>query len=99
MLYIFWEFQVKPEKIAEFERRYGSEGDWALLFRRARGFHQVVLARNTNAIGHYLVTDIWEDAQSSAQFKKDFRDAYAQLDKICESLTLEEKHIGDFEPV
>ncbi len=99
MLFIFWEFQVKPDKVAEFERRYGTHGDWANLFRRAKGFHHVTLGRSTQAAGHYLVTDVWEDAKSFAQFKKDFRDAYAELDKLCESLTIEEKHIGDFEPV
>jgi heme-degrading monooxygenase HmoA len=99
MLHIFWEFQVKADKIAEFERRYGSHGDWAQLFRRAKGFHHTVLGRSTHAPGHYLVTDVWDDAEAFAQFKKDFREAYVQLDKLCESLTLEEKHIGDFEPL
>jgi heme-degrading monooxygenase HmoA len=99
MIHIFWEFQVKPEKIAEFERRYGSHGDWAQLFRRAKGFHHTVLSRSSHATGHYLVTDVWEDAESFARFKRDFRAAYAELDKLCESLTVEEKHIGDFEPL
>jgi heme-degrading monooxygenase HmoA len=99
MLHIFWEFQVKPDKIAEFERRYGSHGDWAQLFRRAKGFQHTTLGRSTHAPGHYLVTDVWDDAEAFAQFKKDFREAYVQLDKLCESLTLEEKHIGDFEPL
>ncbi len=99
MLHIFWEFQVKADKIAEFERRYGSDGDWPQLFRRAKGFHHTVLGRSTHAPGHYLVTDVWDDAEAFAQFKKDFREAYVQLDKLCESLTLEEKHIGDFEPL
>jgi len=45
------------------------------------------------------VTDIWENAASFTAFKKDFREAYEQLDKVCAELTLEEKHLGDFELV
>ena len=99
MLHIYWRFQAKPDKIAAFESRYGSEGDWAALFRRAPGFRHTVLARSTNAAGHYLVTDVWDSAASFAAFKKDFRGAYEELDRLCEDLTLDEKHIGDFEVV
>jgi heme-degrading monooxygenase HmoA len=99
MLYILWEFHVKPGRLAEFERRYGSHGDWATLFRRAPGYKGTTLGRSAGARGHYLVTDIWDNAESFAQFKKDFREAYSELDKLCEALTLEEKHIGNFEPV
>ena len=97
MLYIFWEFQVHPDKVAEFERRYGSDGDWAQLFRRASGYHKTVLGRDRNIAGHYLVTDTWESASSFAAFKSEFHETYRTLDKECESLTINEKHIGDFE--
>ena len=99
MLYIFWEFQVKPGKLPEFERRYGNKGDWAVLFRRSPGYKGTVLGRSTGASGHYLVTDMWDDAAAFAKFKKDFHDAYIELDRICESLTIDEKHIGDFEVI
>jgi hypothetical protein len=99
MLYIFWEFLAKPEKIAEFEQRYGSHGDWAQLFRRSPHFKGTVLGRDLNVPDHYLVTDTWDDAASFAAFKIDFREPYEQLDLICEELTLEEKHIGNFEVI
>jgi heme-degrading monooxygenase HmoA len=97
MIYILWEFQVKSGKTAEFERRYGSQGDWAALFRRSPAYHGTTLGRSINAKGHYWVTDQWESAASFATFKRDFREAYQQLDLLCEELTIEEKHLGDFE--
>ena len=99
MLHTYWEFQVKPDKLVEFERRYGSQGDWATLFRRAAGYHGTTLGRSTGAKGHYLLTDTWDHAESFAAFKNAFRDAYEELDKLCESLTIEEKHIGNFEVI
>jgi heme-degrading monooxygenase HmoA len=99
MLHIYWEFRAKPEKVAEFEVRYGSHGDWAALFRRAIGFQGTTLVRDRNSTNRYLVTDIWENAASFAAFKKDFHEAYEQLDKLCAELTLVEKHFGDFEVV
>jgi heme-degrading monooxygenase HmoA len=99
MFHIYWEFQVKPDKLAEFERRYGSQGDWAALFRRALGYKGTRLGRSVGARGHYLVTDTWDNAESFSSFKNDFRDAYDELDKLCESLTIDEKHIGDFEAI
>lgn len=97
MIYILWEFQVKPGKIAEFERRYGSHGDWAALFRRSPGYQGTTLGRSLHAKGHYLIADQWDTTASFATFKKDFREAYQQLDRLCEDLTVEEKHLGDFE--
>ena len=99
MLHIYWEFHAKPDKVTEFESRYGNHGDWAALFRRAVGFKSTILARDGKFPTRYLVTDIWDNAASFATFKKDFREAYEELDRISSQLTLEEKHLGDFEVV
>jgi heme-degrading monooxygenase HmoA len=90
---------METDKLAEFERRYGSHGDWAALFRRASGFRETTLGRSVGAKGHYLVTDAWDKAESFTLFKKDFHDAYEELDKLCETLTIEEKHVGNFEVI
>src|SRR5438128_988792 len=99
LLYIFWEFHAKPEKTAEFERRYGSNGDWAKLFGNSPLYKGTTLGKDLETPGRYLVTDIWENAAAFQQFKNDCRDEYDQLDKLCEELTLKEVRIGNFEPI
>jgi hypothetical protein len=97
LLDIVWEFHVKPGRIAEFERRYGADGDWALLFRKSPHYHLTVLTRDLTTSGRYLLTDKWDDYASFTNFKNEFRADYDQLDKECEALTVNETHIGNFE--
>jgi quinol monooxygenase YgiN len=99
LLNIVWEFHVKPERIAEFERRYGADGDWAALFRRSPHYHQTVLTRDLSTQGRYLLTDVWDDYASFESFKAKFREEYDQLDKQCEELTVSESRIGNFEKI
>jgi heme-degrading monooxygenase HmoA len=99
LLYIFWEFHAKPEKVAEFERAYGSEGDWARLFRKSLGYKWTTLGRDLETPGRYLVTDVWEDAAAFQSFKANHKADYEELDRNCEQLTLKETRIGNFEPL
>jgi heme-degrading monooxygenase HmoA len=96
-LHIVWEFHPKPERIKEFETVYGAEGDWAALFRKSPHYRETILTRDLNAPGRYLLTDIWDDRASFSEFKSNFRQEYDRLDKKCESLTLQETRIGEFE--
>jgi quinol monooxygenase YgiN len=97
LLHIVWEFHPKPERIAEFERTYGSAGDWAALFRKSPHYHQTILTRDLEVPGRYLLTDIWEDHAGFDDFKKNFREEYDRLDRECEALTVKETRIGEFE--
>ncbi|MCU1285605.1 MAG: hypothetical protein JWO13_1955 [Acidobacteriales bacterium] len=99
LLYIFWEFQARPEKIAEFERAYGSNGDWAQLFRNSPDYKGTTLGKDLETPGRYLVTDIWENAAAFQHFKNNHEDEHDQLDKRCEELTVKEVRIGNFEPL
>jgi heme-degrading monooxygenase HmoA len=99
LLYIFWEFQARPEKITEFERAYGSNGDWAKLFGNSPHYKGTTLGKDLEIPGRYLVTDIWENDAAFQQFKNDNRNEYDQLDKLCEELTVREVRIGNFEPL
>ena len=47
MFEIVWEYEVRPEKVEAFEALYGPEGDWARLFRRADGYVETRLFRDT----------------------------------------------------
>ena len=99
MLNIVWEFKVKPERTTEFERRYGADGDWAVLFRKSPQYRQTVLTRDLTTPGRYLLTDIWDDYASFENFRTEFRDEYDRLDTDCEKLTARETRIGNFETI
>lgn len=89
---------MRPGCEAEFEDRYGPEGDWVRLFRRAEGYGQTVLLRDLATAGRYLVTDTWQDGPSYRAFKERYVEAYAALDARCAELTLDERPLGEFEP-
>ncbi|HTR25484.1 MAG TPA: antibiotic biosynthesis monooxygenase [Terriglobales bacterium] len=92
-----WEFQVKPQAVAEFERVYGPDGLWAQLFRRSSAYLGTELLRDAGHSGRYLTIDRWTTRDSLRQFKQEFAAEYATLDQQCERLTEVEKLIGDFE--
>ena len=97
MLIIIWEFRVKAGREAEFERRYGPEGDWAQLFRRSRAYRGTELLRDTAEPGRYLTLDRWQSAEAFEEFKRSNAEDYAALDRECEALTESELCLGWFE--
>ena len=99
MFVVVWEFRVGPDRKAEFEARYGPDGDWARLFRRGEGYEGTVLLRDPELPGRYLVTDTWRDAAAHDAFRQRHADAYGALDAECAALTLDERRLGAFESV
>lgn len=97
MLQIVWHFEVKPDCVTEFESIYGSEGDWAILFRNSPFYRGTRLLRKQASPPVYEVIDSWQDVESYQQFKADFRQEYDSLDKRCERLTVKETPIGYFQ--
>ena len=93
-----WEFQVKPESAAEFERIYGPgpDGLWAGLFRRSSAYLGTEFLWDTDRAGRYLTIDRWTSRDALQQFKQKYAAEYAALDKICERLTESEAKVGDF---
>lgn len=97
MSYVYlWEFRVAPEHQEEFARRYGSDGDWAQLFRRASGYVGTELLRDRADRGRFVTIDRWRDEASYRQFRLEFADGYAALDRDCDQLTISETLIGEF---
>jgi heme-degrading monooxygenase HmoA len=92
-----WEFQVKPEKAAEFEEIYGPEGAWAQLFRRSASFLGANLLCDLETPGRYLTLDRWISRDALRHFKQIHHNEYSTLDKHCEGLTVKEVFIGDFQ--
>jgi heme-degrading monooxygenase HmoA len=97
--FALWEFQVNPESITTFELTYGSEGEWAQLFRQSPDYLGTQLVRDLDHPGRYVTLDRWTSRECLRRFKKDHRSAYVDLDRRCESLTEKETFLGDFESV
>jgi heme-degrading monooxygenase HmoA len=96
MWQIVWEFRVATESREEFERIYGSEGEWAKLFRRSEHFRGTALLRDPVVAGRYLTIDAWSNAEAFDRFKTEFAADYKALDARCEPLTEYEMKIGGF---
>jgi quinol monooxygenase YgiN len=97
MLHIVWEFHARPERRAEFEVHYGPQGSWAELFRNSPEYRETILARDQKDPSRFLVVDIWESGAGFEAFKTRFKQAYSELDRRCEELTVVENCIGYFE--
>jgi hypothetical protein len=46
MYVIIWEYQVKPEKRAEFEESYSANEAWAELFKKSTGHLSISILQN-----------------------------------------------------
>jgi len=62
---IVWEYEVRAEHAAAFEALYGADGDWARLFRRAEGYVETRLYRDTARPTLYLTIDRWRSRAPS----------------------------------
>ncbi len=93
---ILWEYRVRRGSERRFERIYGPRGDWARLFRRARGYRGTALYRDAETRGRYATRDAWTSKAAFNAFKKKFAAEYAELDRECKNLTESETRIGAF---
>lgn len=97
MIVRIWRYRVAAERRGEFERIYGSDGDWAALFRRADGYLGTQLLRDPLEPGVYATLDRWRGAADFQTFLTRLGAQYAALDAECDALTLEETDLGQFE--
>jgi quinol monooxygenase YgiN len=94
-----WQFQVKNDCVADFERIYGPNGLWAQLFRQSSEYLGTELVRDLDRSGKYLTIDRWTSREALQKFKRQFAVEYAALDKTCDQLTASEDLVGDFESI
>ena len=96
---IIWEYQVKPDKQAEFERIYSPKGAWAELFNEGAGYLGTELIHSTEHPTHYLTIDRWDSVEAYESFLSQRKDAYEKLDARCETFTEHENCVGRYLPV
>ena len=92
-----WGFIVEPEHVDEFERQYGPQGSWVELFRRAPGYLQTLLLRDSTDSRRFVTIDRWESPEAYRRFRSAFSAQYTDLDRRCERLTVRETLLGNFD--
>jgi heme-degrading monooxygenase HmoA len=93
---VLWEFQANAEQQAEFERHYGPEGSWAMLFRRAPGYLETRLLKDRSQNLRYVTIDRWESIDAYRAFRACYSRQYEDLDRLCDGLTTHEAALGEF---
>jgi len=94
-----WEFRVRPEAVAAFEAAYGPEGDWVRLFRRHAGYLGTDLLRDAAEPTRWLTIDRWRSRADRDRCRELAATEFDAIDRACEALTFDERHLGDFESV
>ena len=95
---VLWEFTVLPARQAEFESRYGAEGDWVRLFRRGTGYLGSELLQDRVNPLRYLTIDRWESLEAWRAFRSRFAGEYERLDREFEGLANREAALGEYAP-
>jgi len=96
MFVVVWQFEIAEEKISSFETAYGSEGNWAQLFRSSPEYLGTELLRDVYISGAYLTIDRWASEEAYRSFRKQNDAAYEALDRQCDALTSRELRIGAY---
>lgn len=97
MIHVIWQFIVKPEAAAPFERAYGPEGAWANLFQRYPGFTGTSLLRDSARPHTYLTIDVWDSRAHRDAMLADAKAEYAALDAAFAGWTESETELGVFD--
>ena len=97
MYVIIWEYQVRAERVAEFEEFYSATGAWAKLFEKSKGYLGTELLSDEEHPSRYLTIDRWISSQEYASFLAEWKQDYATLDVQCEGLTEREILVGRWE--
>ena len=97
--FIIWRFRAKRDRVEEFRRVYGSDGDWAKLFMRSPEYQGTQLLQDTTEERMFVVMDRWAQDDSFTRFRQEHSEEYDELDRQCLELTEEETRIGVFAEV
>ena len=98
MIALVFSYEVVRES-AEFERVYGTDGEWASFFRRGRGYIGTELLRDVEVQGRFLVIDRWESADAYNAFVAAHREEYMERVDATRFHYDSELRFGTFETV
>jgi hypothetical protein len=97
MYHVFWEYEVRPDRLAAFEALYGPAGDWCRLFQGAPAYRGTQLYRDLVRPTHFLTVDRWTSLAALEAYLPAVQDAYARLDEQGAALTVHERRLGGLE--
>ena len=95
MFVVIWEYSVRAASAESFETLYGAEGAWVQLFRAHAGYHGTELLRGT-APHTWLTIDRWDSEAAYDAALAAAGPRYAELDRLGDALTQQERRIGRF---
>jgi len=97
MYVIIWEYQVRAEYVAEFEKIYSTGGTWAKLFQKSKGYLGTELLVDEGHPHRYITIDRWVSSKDYESFLSERKNEYADLDAQCAVLTERETPLGKWE--
>ena len=97
MFVALWEFEVKPGSEIEFRLAYGPAGPWIRLFRRDSSYLETRLLQDPFRAQFYVTLDFWTSHDAYQAFQALHQGEYQQIDALCETLTLTERKLGEFD--
>ena len=97
MITVLWEYHVKADCIAEFEKIYAPNGEWAELFKKGKGFLGTRLIQSSDHPYLFVTVDQWESLNDYKAFLSQWKEEYEKLDRHCSELTERESCLGTFE--
>ena len=94
MYRLVWEFDAKPERVADFEKIYNLDGRWATFFKSSPDYLGTELYKNTHDPHRFVAVDVWRSRVTYESFRKANADTYAKLDEWCRQLLSHERMLG-----
>jgi len=92
-----WEYIVREDRVDQFVRAYGPDGDWVKLFSLDEAYLGTKLYHDLDNPNRFLTTDYWTSKTERDLFREKYAPEFEEIDRACELLTKSEKFLGDFE--
>ena len=89
-----WSYQVTPEVADDFERHYGAEGSWAVLFSSHDGHLGTELFRGVDTPGRYLTVDRFASEDAWRSFRAAHQVEYDELGVRLAGLTESQQELA-----
>ena len=97
MLLVLWEYEVKTDRIEEFESLYRPDGAWTDLFHVCPAFVSITLWKDLRRPGRYMVADRWTSETVYDEFVREQAVAIAELSARGARAWTSEREVGRYE--
>jgi hypothetical protein len=93
---VVWQFDVKSDRRAEFERFYGADGEWTMVSRKSRYFLGSSFLREFTPEPRYLLIEYWSEMLPYERHRLDLREEIDDLEGARNDLVASATPIGVF---